>query len=59
MINKLKSLKNHSGFVTYAKNTSWLFAEKILRMVMGLFVGTWFVQYLGPEQYGLFLLSTE
>ncbi|MFT7824752.1 MAG: flippase, partial [Sulfurimonas sp.] len=54
MINKLKSLKNHQGFMKYAKNTSWLFAEKILRMIVGLFVGIWVARYLGPEQYGLF-----
>jgi len=37
----------------YFKNTSWLFAEKILRMLVGLFVGIWVARYLGPEQYGL------
>jgi len=37
----------------YFKNTSWLFAEKILRMIVGLFVGVWIARYLGPEQYGL------
>jgi len=37
----------------YFKNTSWLFAEKILRMIVGLFVGVWVARYLGPEQYGL------
>ena len=38
----------------YFKNTSWLFGEKILRMVVGLFVGIWVARYLGPEQFGLF-----
>jgi len=38
----------------YFKNTSWLFAEKIIRMVVGLFVGIWVARYLGPEQFGLF-----
>jgi O-antigen/teichoic acid export membrane protein len=38
----------------YFKNTSWLFAEKILRMIVGLFVGIWIARYLGPEQFGLF-----
>ncbi|MBU1217150.1 flippase [bacterium] len=54
MIKKLKSLKNHEGFMKYFKNTSWLFGEKILRMVVGLFVGIWVARYLGPEQFGLF-----
>ena len=37
----------------YAKNTSWLFGEKILRMAVGLFVGVWVARYLGPDKYGL------
>ncbi|MGO2511176.1 flippase [Marinomonas polaris] len=47
-------LRNHTGFMKYFKNTSWLFGEKILRMVVGLFVGIWVARYLGPEQFGLF-----
>jgi len=54
MIAKLKSLQNHQGFMKYFKNTSWLFTEKILRMMVGLFVGVWIARYLGPEQFGLF-----
>ena len=54
MINKIQSLRDHQGFMKYFKNTSWLFAEKILRMVVGLFVGIWVARYLGPEQFGLF-----
>jgi O-antigen/teichoic acid export membrane protein len=54
MISKIKNLPNHQGFMKYFKNTSWLFGEKILRMVVGLFVGIWVARYLGPEQFGLF-----
>jgi len=41
------------GFRRYFANTSWLFAEKVLRMVVGLFVGVWVARYLGPEKFGL------
>jgi O-antigen/teichoic acid export membrane protein len=34
-------------------NTGWLFAENILRMVVGFFIGVWVARYLGPERYGL------
>lgn len=51
---KVQNLLQHSGFMKYFKNTSWLFGEKILRMVVGLFVGIWVARYLGPEQFGLF-----
>ena len=54
MISKLKSLKSNQGFMKYFKNTSWLFSEKVLRMIVGLFVGIWVARYLGPEKFGLF-----
>jgi PST family polysaccharide transporter len=34
-------------------NLGWLFADKVLRMGVGLIVGVWIARYLGPEQYGL------
>lgn len=33
-------------------NTGWLFADKILRMGVGLSVGIWLARYLGPESFG-------
>lgn len=54
MITKIKSLHNYQGFIKYFKNTLWLFGEKILRMIVGLFVGIWVARYLGPERFGLF-----
>jgi O-antigen/teichoic acid export membrane protein len=53
MISKIRSLFQHQGFVKYFKNTSWLFAEKILRMTVGLFVSVWVARYLGPDRFGL------
>jgi len=41
------------SFKKYFKNTSWLFSEKILRMVVGLFVGVWVARYLGPDRFGM------
>ena len=35
-------------------NASWLFADSIMRMGLGLLVGVWMARYLGPEQFGLF-----
>lgn len=34
-------------------NTGWLFADKILRMVLSLFVAVWVARYLGPGQFGI------
>jgi len=57
MLNKLNTLKQNQGFMKYFKNTSWLFGEKILRMVVGLFVGIWVARYLDPERFGVFRSS--
>jgi polysaccharide transporter, PST family len=39
-------------------NTSWLFADRILRMGLGLFVGVWVARYLGVQQFGLLNYAT-
>jgi PST family polysaccharide transporter len=35
-------------------NTGWLFADRILRMAVGLVVSVWIARYLGPDDFGLF-----
>jgi O-antigen/teichoic acid export membrane protein len=45
---------NHQGFRRYFANTSWMFAEQILRLIAGLLVGIWVARYLGPGQFGVF-----
>ena len=49
MRNFLKSQK----FSKYFANTSWLLGERVLRMIISLFVGIYVARYLGPERYGL------
>jgi len=34
-------------------NTSWVVAERAIRLGVGFFVGVWVARYLGPFQYGL------
>ena len=54
MLTIIRSLKNHTGFIRYLRNTSWMMGEQFLRIISGLFVGVWVARYLGPEQFGLF-----
>lgn len=54
MLGKIISVWSNQGFLRYLKNTSWMMAEQILRIIAGLFVGIWVARYLGPEQFGLF-----
>lgn len=49
----LNSALVHQGFRRYFANTSWVFAEQILRLVAELLVGIWVARYLGAEQFGV------
>ncbi len=57
MITKLKSLKNHQGFMKYFKNTSWLLFERIFKMGISFFVIILLTRYLGPGNFGLLSYS--
>ena len=51
---KLSLLRSSSRLRGIIANTGWLFADRILRMGVGLFVGVWVARYLGVEQFGIF-----
>ena len=53
-LQQIKQITKREGFKKYFKNTSWLFAEKILRLLSGLLVGILVARYLGPSDYGLY-----
>lgn len=38
-------------------NTCWLFADKVVRMGIGLFVNIWVARYLGPADFGILSYS--
>jgi len=46
-------MKLSAGFKKYFVNTSWLFFERIIGMVVTLFVGVYVARYLGPANFGL------
>lgn len=54
VIKSLNWLLSHQGFRRYFHNTSWMFFERLMRIIAGLFVGIWVARYLGPEQFGVF-----
>lgn len=49
-----RRLTNRPNLQKILINISWLFADRILSMSIGLLVGVWVARYLGPEQFGLF-----
>ena len=56
MLNKLRSVteKLSPELRKIIANIGWLFADRILRMGVGLIVTAWVARYLGPEDFGLF-----
>jgi len=40
-------------FKRYFANTSWLMGERVLSLIVALFVGIYVARYLGPERFGL------
>jgi len=54
LLDKIKAITQLEGFRKYFFNTSWLFLEKVAKLIVGLFVGIWVARYLGPDQFGLF-----
>lgn len=47
-------LDGRSNLQNILANAGWLFADRILRMGVGLFVGVWIARYMGPEQFGIY-----
>jgi PST family polysaccharide transporter len=45
-------LDGRLGVQKIMANTGWLFADKIVRLGMGLVVGAWVARYLGPDRFG-------
>ncbi|MDJ0696538.1 flippase [Mastigocoleus sp. MO_188.B34] len=63
MLSKIQKLlpfgrKFSSSSRAIIANTGWLFADRILRMGVGLFVGVWLARYLGVQLYGIFNYAT-
>ena len=49
----LRSRFEHRHYVKQiVGNSAWLFADKLVRMGVGLIVGVWIARYLGPGQFG-------
>ena len=57
MKNLIVKLNSHAGFKRYLGNTSWMFAEKILRIILSIFISIWVARYLGSESFGLLSYS--
>lgn len=47
-----KRIESRDYLQSVLGNMGWLFADRIVRMGMGLLVGVWVARYLGPEKFG-------
>ncbi|MCD8489749.1 MAG: flippase [Desertifilum sp.] len=55
MLNKYNATleKLSPGLRKILGNIGWLFADRILRMGVGVIITAWLARYLGPDQFGL------
>lgn len=49
-----KRLEGQYGLQQIISNTAFLFADKSIRLGIGLIVSVWVARYLGPEQFGIY-----
>ena len=49
-----KKLADNLNLQKIISNTSWLFFDRLIRIIVEFFVGVWLVRYLGPENYGIY-----
>ena len=45
------------AFLRYAKNSGWLLGEQVFGLVYSLLIGVLIARMLGPEDYGLYVLT--
>lgn len=48
----VERLERKENIVKILANTFWLVSDRIMRMVVALFVGVWIARYLSPDSYG-------
>ncbi|KQM81679.1 hypothetical protein ASE67_17205 [Sphingomonas sp. Leaf23] len=48
------TLKERAVLRSLAANASWLVADRVVRLGVGLFINIWIARYLGPTKFGLF-----
>lgn len=47
-----KELFGSAGLRRAIGNTGWLIAERVIRLLYGVFVGAWVARFLGPSDFG-------
>jgi len=53
MLSKLKPLVQNTSLMAYFKNSAWMIAEYVLKIVSGIFVIIYMARFLGPNQFGM------
>lgn len=56
---KINQIKSNVNFVKYFNNTLWLFISKVLSLFSTVFVSAWVARYLGAENFGLLMYSSN
>jgi len=57
MLGSIRKLASNELFLSYFRNTSWLMAESVVRMFIGITVIGWVARFLGTANFGLLTYS--
>ena len=52
MLNRTGEIGSRTGFRRYLANTSWLIAERLIRLIVSFLIGIYVARYLGPMGFG-------
>lgn len=54
LIQKVKTIATSLNFKLVFNNLTWLFLDKLIRLILGLYVATELAKYFNPDTFGLF-----
>lgn len=54
-----QKLKDRIELQKIISNTGWLIGDKVIQIIINLFVGVWVSRYLGPDQRGIYLYANS
>jgi PST family polysaccharide transporter len=54
LIQKVKKISSSFNFKLVSKNLTWLFLDKLIRLLLGLYVTSELAKYFNPDTFGLY-----
>ncbi|WP_341710301.1 flippase [Limnobacter sp.] len=53
-----QTLRERPNLSLFGENSFWLIGDKLIKLLVAVFVSAWVARYLGPEQFGILAYAT-